>query len=75
MIRMINTEIRTVREKTYDETFAAISKNLKVEISDERFVYFIDLQWVMDTTVGYRYENLTPNYEKVIKYGLKELRY
>ncbi len=72
---MINTEIRTVREKTYDETFAAICKNLKVEISDERFVYFIDLQWVMDTTVGYRYENLTPNYEKVIKYGLKELRY
>lgn len=62
-------------DKSYDEVFALICKNVKIEIQRRRFVYFIDPDYVMDTTKGYRYENLTPAYYKVLGSGLQSLKY
>lgn len=59
----------------YDDVFSLICKNIKVNIGADRFVYFIDEDYIMDTTKGYRYENLTPAYDKIIEHGLKELKY
>lgn len=59
----------------YDEVFSLICNNIKITIGKDRFVYFIDENYIMDTTKGYRYENLTPAYDKIIKSGLKELKY
>lgn len=62
-------------DKSYDEVFALICKNIRVRISESRFVYFIDTNYVMDTTKGYRYENLTPAYDKILHTGLNGLKY
>ncbi len=62
-------------DKSYDEIFGLICRNMEIEIPDNRFVYFIDENYVFDSTKGYRWENLTPDYEKVIKNGLRELKY
>ena len=60
-------------DKSYDEVFALICRNIRVQIPESRFVYFID--YVMDTTKGYRYENLTPAYYKILQNGLCGLKY
>lgn len=62
-------------DKSYDEIFALICKNIRINIEEKRFVYFIDPDYVMDTTKGYRYENLTPAYEKILNKGLNALKY
>lgn len=62
-------------DKSYDEVFGLICKNIQIQISERRFVYFIDANYVMDTTKGYRYENLTPAYNKILHKGLCELKY
>ncbi|MBR3306727.1 MAG: hypothetical protein IKI75_05680 [Lachnospiraceae bacterium] len=62
-------------DKDYDEVFELICQNVKIPNYDGRFVHFIDENYVMDTTKGYRYENITPAYDKVINYGLSELKY
>lgn len=59
----------------YDETFLRICKNIHITIDDSIFVYFIDDDYVMDTTKGYRYENLTPAYDKILNFGLEALKY
>lgn len=59
----------------YDAVFSQICKNIKINIGDKRFVYFIDEDYVMDTTKGYRYENITPAYDKILNYGLNQLKY
>ena len=52
--------------RPYSEVFDLICKNIKLSDSDNgRFYYFIDIDYVMDTTRGYRYENLTPAYDKI----------
>ena len=62
-------------DKSYDEIFGLICANMQIEIHDNRFVYFIDDNYVFDSTKGYRWENLTPDYSKVLGSGLKQLRY
>ncbi|MBQ9610043.1 MAG: hypothetical protein IJV15_11455 [Lachnospiraceae bacterium] len=62
-------------DRSYDEVFERICKNIAIDIRDERFVYFIDTEYVMDTTKGYRYENLTPAYDKILDFGLKQMKY
>ena len=50
----------------------------KISLSDSengRFFYCIDTDYVMDTTRGYRHENITPAYDKVLKNGIAELKY
>lgn len=62
-------------EKSYDEVFSLICQKIEFEIRDQRFVYFIDENYVMDTTRGARYENLTPAYTKILASGLEQLKY
>lgn len=62
-------------DKSYVEVFALICKNVKIEIQPRKFIYFIDSSYVMDTTKGYRYENLTPNYAIILENGLRGLKY
>ena len=62
-------------DKSYDAIFELICKNIRVEFADGRFVYFIDENYVMDTTKGYRWENLTPDYGKILTGGLYNLKY
>lgn len=62
-------------DKDYDQAFALLCRNIKIEIPERRFVYFIDSNYVMDTTKGDRYENLTPAYWKILDSGLCELKY
>ena len=62
-------------DRTYDEEFSLICKNIEIIIKPRRFIYFIDEKYVMDTTKGWRYENLTPAYEKILVSGLDGMRY
>lgn len=62
-------------DKDYDDVFRLICENVKINISDDRFVYFIDESFVMDTTRGYRYENITPAYDKIVFNGLENMKY
>ncbi len=59
----------------YADMFSLLCKNVKINISAEGFVYFIDENYVMDTTRGYRCENLTPDYLRILRSGLDELKY
>lgn len=62
-------------DNCYEKNFRMICENIKFEINEGMFVYFIDSNYVLDTSVGMRYENLTPNYERILNSGLKELKY
>ena len=62
-------------DRNYDEIFALICKNMDITVEQRRFIYFIDTAYVMDTTKGGRYENLTPAYKKILVSGLEQLKY
>lgn len=62
-------------DKSYDDIFHLICKNVDISVNDKRFIYFIDDNCVMDTTKGNRYENLTPAYDKILEYGIEQMRY
>ena len=62
-------------EKGYDEEFGLICKNIRIQIPNRRFVYFIDSDYVMDTSKGTDYENLTPAYDKILHAGLRQMKY
>ncbi len=62
-------------DKSYDEIFSLICQNIEISIPNQRFVYFIDENYVMDTTKGFRIENLTPAYDKILSSGLEQLKY
>ena len=62
-------------DKSYDEVFSLICHNVNITLQERRFIYFIDTDYVMDTTKGYRYENLTPAYEKILVSGLEHMKY
>lgn len=62
-------------DKSYDEIFLLICENMEIEIGDERFIYCIDSNYVMDTSKGLRTDNLTPGYDKILASGLMQLKY
>ena len=62
-------------DKGYDEEFRLICKNIRIQVSNRRFVYFIDSDYVMDTSKGTVYENLTPAYDKILHTGLRQMKY
>lgn len=57
----------------YDEVFRLICKNVSITVNDGSFLYFIDDKYVMDTTKGARWENLTPAYDVILENGLNQL--
>lgn len=62
-------------DRGYDEEFGLICRKMRVSVSDRRFVYFIDPDYVMDTSKGTRYENLTPAFDKILRAGLRQMKY
>lgn len=61
---------------SYDEVFEQVCRNIKISDSENgRFLYFIDTDYVMDTTAGFKWENLTPAYDKVLTNGIADLKY
>ena len=66
---------RAFTEGTFDEIFLITCKRMRISLDNGKFVYFIDWLYQFDNTRGYRFENLTPNYEKFLKNGLSQLKY
>lgn len=62
-------------DKSYDEIFFMICRNMDIQIENQRFVYFLDTNYLMDTTKGVPYGNLTPAYDKILRYGLDQMKY
>ena len=61
----------------YCDVFRKICELVTIEPGKEgqRFTYFIDPQYLFDTTRGYRFENFTIDYRRIVEYGLEELKY
>ena len=62
-------------DKSYDEIFLLICSNMDIQIEKARFVYFLDTKYLMDTTKGMPYGNLTPAYDKILRFGLDQMKY
>lgn len=62
-------------DKSYDEIFSLICQKMDIRIQEWRFVYVIDVHYLMDTSKGIPYENLTPGYDKILHSGLAGLKY
>lgn len=62
-------------DKSYDEIFSLICRNMDIRIQEQRFVYVIDTGYLMDTSKGIPYGNLTPGYDKILHSGLEGLKY
>lgn len=60
---------------SYAEVFEQICRNIALPQLEGRFVHFIDHRYLFDTTRGYRFENITPDYSKIVKNGLDNLKY
>lgn len=61
----------------YNEVLEDICQNMEIPEPgcQDGFIYFFDPQYQFDTTRGYRFENLTVDYEKVLSAGLETLKY
>lgn len=59
----------------YDDAFRTICEKIFIDLNTDRFVYFIDENYVMDTSKGWRWENLTPEYNKILELGLNQMKY
>lgn len=57
------------------KAFQEICKSVSIDISNERFVYFLDFSYSMDINIGSRYGNSTPDYETLLNSGLSEMKY
>lgn len=66
---------RIQRLGTFCDVFEKICERIHIPNTDERFLHFIDYRYLFDTTRGYRFENITPNYRYIIENGLKGLKY
>lgn len=58
----------------YNDVFDDICSNMEIPRQDG-FIYFFDPQYQFDTTRGYRFENLTVDYAKILTVGLETLKY
>lgn len=64
------------REGSYNDAFFSICSLVEIPKNCGRFLYFIDYRFLFDTIPrGYRFENLTPGYEKVLDSGFQQLKY
>jgi len=70
-----NKFFRYNKYKPYSEIFELICQNMKISLNDDLFVYFLDFTYLYDTTRGYRFENLTIDYSKILDNGLISLKY
>lgn len=60
---------------SYHEVFDKTCEYMMIPEVTERFLYFLDPQFLFDTTRGYRFENFTPDYSVILENGLESLKY
>lgn len=60
---------------SYNEVFDAVCSLIEIPQKEGRFLHFIDYRYLFDTTRGYRFENLTPDFGIIVHNGLQELKY
>ena len=58
---------------SYEDMFSLICENETIYIAKSGFIYFIDENYVMDTTRGARWENFTPDYKVILENGIDYL--
>lgn len=63
------------RTGAFCDIFELICKRVEIPETKERFLHFIDHRYLFDTTRGYRFENITPDYSCMIRNGLCNLKY
>ena len=66
---------RIQRIGSYCDVFEMICNRVEIPTCEERFLHFIDHRYLFDTTRGYRYDNITPDYSLVVNNGLEALKY
>ena len=62
-------------DKSYVDVFRVICETCSITLTDGRFVYFLDEECTFDSTRAYRYENLTPAYDFILKAGVEDFAY
>lgn len=62
-------------DRSYAESFDILCRNMKIDISEKGYIYFIDENFVFDMSKGKKFGNLTPDYETFLKYGLSQMKY
>ena len=55
--------------------FRTMCEELVIRLNDQRFVYFVDFDYLMDASRGYNFGNLTPDYGKFLRHGLRAMKY
>lgn len=60
---------------SYNDVFDAICDLMEIPQKQGRFLHFVDYRFLFDTTRGYRFENLTPDFGVVVFKGLESLKY
>lgn len=66
---------KSQRIGSYCDVFEAICEFVEIPVKQGRFCYFVDHRYLFDVTRGYRFENLTPDFEEIASAGLEELKY
>lgn len=67
--------VRLVEEGQYIEIFKCIMENSEITLTDDRFVYFLDFNYIPPLDRGVVWDNISVNYAKIVNLGLKELKY
>lgn len=66
---------RIQRIGSYNEVLDAICDLVEIPSKEDRFLHFVDYRYLFDTTRGYRFENLTPDFEAIVCKGLVGMKY
>lgn len=66
---------QTQRIGSFCDVFEKICERVEIPDVKDRFLHFIDHRYLFDTTRGYRFENITPDYRCIIENGLCDLKY
>ncbi len=66
---------RVQKTGSFCDIFDLICRRVEIPETEGRFLHFIDHRYLFDTTRGYRFENITPDYGRIIKNGLDSLKY
>lgn len=67
--------VRLVEEGQYTEIFKCIMEKCEITLTDDRFVYFLDCNYIPPLDRGVVWDNISVNYAKIVNLGLKELKY
>lgn len=60
---------------SYDALFEAICREMKINLTDDRFVYFLDMDCVPDNDRGVPFDNISIDYRQIVQKGLAQLKY